>query len=228
MRMISANKVTPAFEEIVEHASHLLVIVTPYFEPWTHLSSLLHQKLERGIQMLLLLRGGDDRAKREASALPFQQRGAQVQFLERLHAKIYISEHHALLTSMNLLAASRDSWEVGTLFDATEDRASYQQIVVMATNLFQTASRAAAPEHQTPITPRVATSRRTSSGHCIRCADAVGADPEKPFCRDCYLSWAEWENPDYQEQFCHLCGRQWTSTKAKPLCRTCWVQSARA
>ncbi len=228
MRMLSANKVPPAFEELVEHASQRIVIVTPYFEPWSHLTATLYQKLERKIPMFILLRGGEDRAKREVSVRPFKQRGAQVLFLDRLHAKIYLSEHQALLTSMNLLGASRDSWEVGTLFDAAEDATSYSQLVAIAMELFNTVSLTAAKERSAPADHRVAASRSTVRGHCIRCSSAINADPQKPFCRGCYESWAEWENPDYQEQFCLMCGRQWSSSMAKPLCRACWEHNARA
>ena len=228
MKMLSANKLPPAFEELVEHASQRLVIITPYFEPWSHLTAMLYQKLERKIPMFLLLRGGEDRAKREASVLPFQQRGAQVTFLDRLHAKIYFSEHQALLTSMNLLGASRDSWEVGTLFDAAGDAASYSQIVAIAMDLFKTVSITAPHENSASVTQRASAPRRTVRGHCIRCSSTINAEPQKPFCRDCYSSWAEWENDDYPEKFCHLCGRQWSSSMAKPLCRGCWEHSARA
>ena len=235
MKMLYEFKVVAAFDEIVESASRRLVIVTPYFDPWPHLTKTLLQKLERKVSVHFLVRGGEDRGKSEAATLPFTQRGARVQFLDRLHAKVYINERQALLTSMNLIKSSRDSWEVGTLFDAHEDEDSYQKIVEMTRELFATVGLTAAagqappaPEARAwskPAAPRQSPPRRSAAGFCIRCASEIPASPEKPLCRECYATWAEYGNEDYEEEFCHLCGRPWSSSMAKPLCRACWEQS---
>jgi hypothetical protein len=232
MKMLSAFKVVAAFDEIIERASRTMVIVTPYFDPWPHLATTLIQKLGGPLVVDMLLRGGDDRAKSEESAAPFVQRGARVQYLERLHAKIYVSEKQALLTSMNLIKPSRDSWEVGTLFDAKEDAKDYQQIVEMAKGLFQTInltpnsgrherSREALAQ-PVPRSPRKSVAPQGGGGYCIRCSTRISADPGKPLCRDCYAAWAEWKNPDYEESFCQICGVPWSTSVARPLCRSCW------
>lgn len=229
MKVLSASKVVLAFDEIVEGARRKIVIVTPYFDPWPHLAQTLLQKLDGGVSIEMLLRGGDDRAKGAAAAEPFVERGARVQFLDRLHAKLYLTEQHALLTSMNLIRASRDSWEVGTLYDATGDAASYREIADIAKRLFNTVELPTTSERAAPraaaVPKRAGTRRapaREADGHCIRCSEPVDANPDKPFCRSCFASWAEYENPDYEENFCHLCGREWSSSVAKPLCRSCW------
>jgi PLD-like domain len=236
MKMLSASKVTLAFDEIIERASRTLVIVTPYFDPWTHLEATLIQKLDRSIVLDMLLRGGDDRAKSETAALRFAQRGARVQYLDRLHAKIYLSEQQALLTSMNLIKPSRDSWEVGTLFDATEDAMEYQQIVQMKNDLFEKITLTGnsgrhAPAGQASAQPalsgpRKAVAQRKAAGYCIRCSIRIAAEPDTPLCRDCYAAWASWKNADWEEKFCHLCGVPWSSSVAKPLCRSCWETGA--
>ena len=233
MKMLSAFKVVAAFDEIVERASRSLVIVTPYFDPWPHLAASLLQKLESKVSVFLLLRGGEDKAKSETAVRPFADRGARVHFLDRLHAKVYVNEQQALLTSMNLIKSSRDSWEVGTIFDAIADAASYQEIVAMTRGLFDTVGRtsggqaAPAPEtrpRSTPSPTRAKAPRQKAVGHCIRCAAKIDQDPEKPFCRDCWASWAEYKNENYPEKFCHTCARPWASSMAKPLCRSCWDQ----
>lgn len=234
MRMLSGFKVVAAFDEIVESAARTLVVVTPYFDPWPHLAATLAQKLDQKLPVYLLLRGGEDRAKGESAAAAFAQRGARVQFLDRLHAKVYLNERQALLTSMNLIKASRDSWEVGTLFDAGQDAASYQEIVAMTRGLFDTVSLTnvaappPAPEPRAPArspAPKATTTRR-SGGYCIRCAKEIPSNIENPLCRDCFASWADYENPNYQEKHCHGCGRAWASSMAKPLCRTCYGRAS--
>jgi hypothetical protein len=228
MQIVEGSHVAPAIDELIEGAQQSLILICPYFQPWNHLSTMLRSKLARGVPLFLLVRGGDDGAKQAEAALPFISLGARVYFLDRLHAKIYVNEHRAILTSMNLVQASKESWDVATAFDAAADAQHYQQIVATTRKLFDisTVPSAGVPwrREEGPALP--ASSRRlitrADSGFCIRCGATVPADPEKPFCRDCYASWAEWENAEYKERCCHLCGRPSTTSMAKPLCRGCW------
>jgi hypothetical protein len=228
MKMLSAFQVVAAFDEIIQGATRSLVIITPYLDPWPHLTATLLQKLDQKLSVQMLLRGGDECAKSEEAARPFARRGASVEFLERLHAKIYVSEHQALLTSMNLIKPSRDSWEVGTLFDAVADAVSYRDVVSITQSLFETVRltrpgvRAEPAKDASRPGARSAKAEREPSGYCIRCSERIVADPKKPLCRGCYSAWAEWKNEEYEENFCLGCGRPWISSVGRPLCRSCW------
>ena len=152
---------------------------------------------------------------------PFAERGAHVQFLDRLHAKVYLSEREALVTSMNLTRSARESWEIGTLFGVTSDAEHYRQVQVYAQQLFKLATVPPSTGSRSPPVPSVG-----AGAYCIRCAARIADDPSKPLCRGCYAAWSEYENENYQEAYCHRCGRGWASSMAKPLCRTCWSGSA--
>jgi len=72
---------------------------------------------------------------------------------------------------------------------------------------------------------RKPTGKRTSRGYCIRCSVSKAKSLTKPFCRDCYDSWARFENPDYIEKTCHYCGKDWETSFNKPICITCWKKN---
>jgi len=63
---------------------------------------------------------------------------------------------------------------------------------------------------------------RSHSGHCIRCGKGIRHDTDRPLCSSCFNSWAKWGNEDYEESFCHTCGRSWTTSKARPECKNCY------
>ena len=69
--------------------------------------------------------------------------------------------------------------------------------------------------------------RRRRKGFCIRCGGQVPYDLERPYCRDCFDSWLEWENPSYIEKYCLTCGNRDRSSMLYPQCRSCFKKSQR-
>ena len=59
-------------------------------------------------------------------------------------------------------------------------------------------------------------------GFCIRCKAGLAVSPARPYCKRCYTSWKQLENPDYEESHCHTCGNESKATLRKPLCRVCY------
>ena len=162
-------------------------------------------------------------------------------FVQNLHAKCYISESAAIITSMNLYEFSQqNNDEMGILVSHTEDAELYQEIY----GEFQRLGRGANPQIRDqpsktspadkPPTPRTRTTRRRvaeparahqASGHCIRCRKSIDFDPDKPLCYDpCYQTWTRFSDPDYAEKYCHRCGEENATSMAKPLCRPCFRQ----
>lgn len=67
-------------------------------------------------------------------------------------------------------------------------------------------------------------SRTTDKGFCIRCKTKIKNDRERPYCLDCYKIWAIYENPNYEENFCHECGKKYSATFIFPLCNECYYK----
>jgi phosphatidylserine/phosphatidylglycerophosphate/cardiolipin synthase-like enzyme len=244
MNVLSSTDISREVLALIEGARHILLLVSPYFDPWERLTTEIKRAAIRpGMQVVLLLRGGDDRAKQEAKARELAAVGVKVRFLTRLHAKVYISESQAIVTSMNLLKSSAlDSWELAIRAYAKEDPQLFKDIVEhtkglitrardesevsaktealranpMATSRFEAT---AGPKQQPAVRPRRAAS---SHGHCIRCGKGVPFKLDRPLCPECHRAWARYENVDYPEARCHGCGEQRSTSFARPLCRPCW------
>ena len=63
----------------------------------------------------------------------------------------------------------------------------------------------------------------TQKGFCIRCSHKLNFNPNKPFCLDCFSTWAQYENYTYEENFCHCCGGKTTTSMSKPTCLDCYI-----
>ena len=186
-------------------------------------------------------RGTTAERRREAAAAaeilrPFLR---SLNFIERLHAKVYLSEQAAVLSSMNLVASSAlDSVEFAVSSTKQLHPDGYQQALKVCEAFMAMAeqdrlrhsaghgiSSASASRIAPPVQPKGAT-RRRNTGHCIRCSDELALNPDKPLCPDCYRKWSKYADADYAEECCHHCGRKAATSMRKPLCRSCYEAAA--
>ena len=61
-----------------------------------------------------------------------------------------------------------------------------------------------------------------SKGYCLRCGKQITHDLFRPYCKDCYFKWLEWENPKWKEKHCHTCGNSYKSSMLYPQCNSCF------
>ncbi len=54
------------------------------------------------------------------------------------------------------------------------------------------------------------------TGFCIRCKESIKLAPQTPYCYSCFKVWKRFENMNYQEKYCHICGKEHPSTMSKP------------
>lgn len=251
MELLAGPEIHAKVIQLVEGAQRELVLISPYFKPWKALSTALKTSIVvRKVAVYLVLRGGEDRSRQEEAARPLKEAGAKVFFVERLHAKLYLSETEGLLTSMNLLDSSAlDSWEIAVRVTLQREREDFVKFQGEAAKILKKASDEAQvglhttsqpivkpPQKDTraqgvvqkPVTvqaPVTAPKPRASAiekGHCLRCCKPITLDLNKPLCRTCYERWAEYSNPEYIEAFCLMCGTEHDTSMARPLCRSCF------
>ncbi len=141
MDVLSSTDISREVLALIEGAKQVLILVSPYFDPWDRLATEIKRAANRpGIKVVLLLRGGEDRAKQEEKSRDIAAAGVRVAFLARLHAKVYISESQAIVTSMNLLKSSAlDSWELAIRAHAKLDTAQFNDIVAHTKGLMERA-----------------------------------------------------------------------------------------
>ena len=147
-------------------------------------------------------------------------------FREHLHAKCYLNEKEAMLTSMNLHEYSQENNdEMGILVSKEKDEDLYEDIHGQAM-MYVGDSGAAESDRERPAAKatREKKGRATTkkAGFCIRCKTDLPVKPTEPYCKRCYASWKRYENKTYEEKHCHTCGNEHKSTLLKPLCSACY------
>ena len=64
--------------------------------------------------------------------------------------------------------------------------------------------------------------RHNDKGHCIHCNILIELNPQKPYCAECYDSWANNKDDRHEETYCHVCGDEKQTKKLKPACYDCY------
>lgn len=237
-------------ENIILNAKHELILVSPYLQLSRTFFDRLKDADEKGIETVLIY-GKDQLQLGERSQLG-KLKNLSLFFCENLHAKCYLNEDQMVITSMNMYEFSeKNNREMGVLIKRRDDADVFDaalrevQSIQKASvkeedkSLKQTEQPTRTPTRdRKPIPvpnagkPNLSTilketlstilSSEKRDAFCIRCRDRLPFNPDYPLCDKCYSGWAEYNNPNYREHYCHLCGKQRKTTKAKPLCTSCF------
>ena len=249
-KFLTTSHISAELENIIKYAKDELVIISPYMRVNENLQSFIDLANARSVRFTIIYGKTEMRSQEHAwiSRLTTQETG----FIANLHAKCYLNESAAIVTSMNLYEFSQqNNDEMGILATREDDPELYRQIYEEARRLgskanlkwgiqptpTQTPTLQPPPQPQrketavaAPTAPRNSkspqqSSSRATQGFCIRCGNPIPMDRDKPLCGRCYREWVKFKNETYPEKYCHACGKQRDTTFAKPLCGRCYEAS---
>ena len=234
----TTNGISAALDDLVKNAREHLFLISPYLQISNNLRSLIKQADKRQPEIVIKVVCRKD-SKWSPDDITFLQDldNAKIKSTEGLHAKIYLNESTAIITSMNLyLHSQQNNKEVGLIFDAVQDKEMYDQIFQEVKRLFDDAEKLqykVTREKEQPITAKVEKAKETPSvkttsqqipnkGYCIRCRSEIPLDPNNPLCSKDLKSWARYKKRDYPEKYCHMCGKESEQSVAYPVCISCY------
>ncbi len=146
--------------------------------------------------------------------------GLKLYAFKRLHAKVYWFEHSAcILTSANLVDGSfESSTEIGLGIPAGR---MHEEVFDWIKQIIIPGLREISNSVSKPRSSSVS-QKLKKKGYCIRCKTSIDLNPDKPYCSTHYKSWAKYSNSEYEEKFCHKCGKPTKSSLDKPICYKCY------
>ena len=225
-------------EQIITGSRKYLTLISPYIQIPPILLERLHEAKARGVVITVVCREN----LRTEYRLQLQSLGGiRLKFMLNLHAKCYQNETGILISSMNFYHFSeKTNREMGIYLAAGTPAhdAAVEEItsIVSAAREWEgakkpngdTSSPSRAGGVRTMFDRRPPSTHQPSSGRgfCVRCRRSVLFGVERPFCIDCYHSWAEYGNEEYAEAYCHDCGLPEETSMRRPLCRSCWRKDA--
>ena len=229
---LTTRGVAHRLEEIIKSANERLILVSPFLKLDEGFKALLQEKDHLNIDVRFIY-GKKELPSSESNWLASMS-SIRAGFLQDLHAKCYLNEKEALLTSMNLHASSqRYNYEMGVYVSQAEDPQLYKSILDEVNRLWTMSSKS--PENGTSFKSGVSNStpQNTQHGFCIRCAKPKDFKPYdapnmEPYCPDCYTDWTNKDDHLFRhpEKYCHSCGNEHEGISySRPMCRPCYSQN---
>ena len=113
-KFFATTGVSHSLEEIIKNASERLVLISPYLKVNDRLKELLEDKDRMKIDVRVIY--GKSELQPEESDWLDSMASIRTSFCKNLHAKCYLNENEALVTSMNLYEFSQvNNYEMGLL-----------------------------------------------------------------------------------------------------------------
>ncbi|ODS30361.1 MAG: hypothetical protein SCARUB_04520 [Candidatus Scalindua rubra] len=230
-KFLDTTGVSYHLEKLIKGANDRLILISPYLKFNDRIKELLDDKDRLKLDVRLIY--GKNELQPEESNWLKDLKSIRSSFCKNLHAKCYLNENEAILTSMNLYEFSQqNNNEMGIYVTKENDTELYNEIYEESMRLVRISDEIQITISKVPKDPPKKTvfkkSKATpssSSGHCIRCGTKIKLNPLVPYCKKHYNSWKKYQNPNYEEKHCHICGKENSSTIKMPACYPCFTSN---
>ena len=237
---LTTKEIAAGLQNIIQDARQQLLLISPYIKVDRQIKERLVARADSGSGLSISIIYGKEELRPQEwdwlKTLP----SVEVKFSRYLHAKCYLNEQVALVTSMNLYDFSEGNDEMGILVSAKDDQQLYNKVLADAMRIAKNSEvrktatakptatvtpppvTRAAPWYREPQMEPEPSIRIPTSGFCIHCRTTVPLLDPGPYCNRCFRVWNRFQDEDYEEDYCHLCGKENDSTMDKPLCYSCY------
>lgn len=189
-------------EEMIQETKKWLIIVSPFVRISGRIKSYLETLIKRRVKIILVYKTNDENTKSQ-NIVPDDyewliNNNIQVNSCRNLHAKCYINEKYALVTSMNLHSSSLvNNFEMGVIFKACDNYEMYEYILKDVLNI-----------NCDGVSIKFDYEKYNNRGFCIRTGVEIPFNIDKPMCDEAWNEWCEIGDPNIPENYCHYSGEK--------------------
>ncbi|MEZ4591744.1 MAG: phospholipase D family protein [Chloroflexota bacterium] len=229
-KFLETTGISHHLQQLIDQANETLILISPYLK----VNDRLRYSLEDRDRMKIDIRIVYGKSELQPEQVNWL-RGLQyvrTSFCENLHAKCYLNESEAIITSMNLYEYSQvNNEEMGIYVKKEDDPQLYDDVYQSARRLIRISDEVRLSvekvESKEDSTSEAVEESKNDTGYCLRCGTDIKLNPQAPYCYEHYRSWKRFENREYQEKFCHICGKEHTTSMARPVCLDCYKSNRR-
>lgn len=123
---LSTTSINFYLEQLIKKSSNNLILISPYLQINERLKELLQHKSQSGV-VVKIIYGKKEMSPKELEWFNHQQ-NIKLFFCKNLHAKCYINDSNAIITSLNLYEFSQvNNNEMGVLLTKVNDQEAFKE-----------------------------------------------------------------------------------------------------
>lgn len=128
-KFVTTTEISFTIEAIIREAKKFLILVSPYLNIHVRLKKVIEQKLKENDSLIVIIVCRTNEIKKEELRW-LQTQNIEIANCSYLHAKCYLNENTALITSMNLYEYSAvNNVEYGFKVVQSDDATNYKAII---------------------------------------------------------------------------------------------------
>lgn len=188
-------------EELIQGTRNWLIIVSPFVRISGRIKGYLEKLISRKVKIILVYKTNSDKLVniKEEDYQWLIENKVQVKSSRNLHAKCYINEKCALVTSMNLVDYSlSNNFEMGVAYSAKSDYDTYMYILKDVLQINCDGTKIDFNYYK----------NSSDRGFCIRTGIEIHFNIDKPMCDEAWEEWCKIGDPDTPEKYCHYTGEE--------------------
>ena len=232
VEFLTTEGVSDRLTNILREANEFVWLVSPFINPGDRLKERIDDTQKTGVRMSLIY--GKKQRQRGREDWFTSRKWISTYYYEELHAKCYLNEKKALLTSMNLVEYSeQNNREMGILISRKDEPKVYTQILAeiesikgasKAINISPTNLKVGEVNGESSVAEGLIQESPVAygvqlKGFCIQCKATIDFNRERPLCGTDY--WTKGRTKP--KNFCHRCAQPYQATIKKPLCDACYT-----
>lgn len=230
VQFLKTTGITNEIEQLITNSKQQLYLITPYLQISPILKPLIRDLVLKIPTISITVVCRSDKINAEDMEFFQDLKIVKILALDNLHAKCYLNENSAIITSMNLYQFSeRNNYEMGVKIEKNAEQEQYDQLYdYVSIMLRESVKYELKRVEKEPAIPKTKEQSHNSQektrnvGYCIRCRNQMELNPNKPLCSKCYPIWAKYSDRSYPEKYCHICGKESKQSVDKPVCITCY------
>lgn len=214
-KFLDTTGVSYHLQQLINKANERLVLISPYLKINERIKQSLEDKNRMKIDIRVVY--GKNELQPDENNWLKSMASIRASFCKDLHAKCYLNENEAIITSMNLYEFSQvNNNEMGILVDKTTDPDLYKEIHDEANRLIRISDEIivsvekaqSIEKHNESHPSKKSTENKLKKGvgYCIRTGVEIPFNDKRPLSDEAYKSWNKYKDPNYPEKFCHFSG----------------------
>lgn len=227
-KFLDTTGVSYHLQQLVNKTTEKLILISPFLKINGRIKQSLEDKNRLKIDIRVVY-GKNELLPSESDWLE-SMTNIRLSYCKDLHAKCYLNESEAIITSMNLYEFSEvNNNEMGILVNKEADPDLYREIHEEAQRLIRGSIDDTPKEkkNKVEIDKKTKNNSNEEYGFCIRTGIKIPFNIEKPLSHDAYKAWNKYGDANYPEKFCHFSGEasHGETTVNKPILKKNWKKA---